>query len=176
MTNNIFWVNEKSRLLKNIKAGRYRVFIGPLVDFALMLIILAILGMNKPKLYLEISTSLTIILLGFAYMIYSFIRGLKEMHIYKVIHNLAIVKNANNFILVRPHEDNSVEYMKDNIEKIITEKNILGYDIFEFKNCKLLKETKNYFDFEGYDKNGLTKFKIYKIYVDNESLRVDNNA
>ena len=153
-----------------------RVFIGPIVDFLLILIVLAILGMNEPKLYLEIPTGLTIILLGFVYLIYSFLRGLKEMYIYKVIHNLAIVKNANNFILVRPHEDNSVEHMKENIEKIITENNFLGYDIFEFKNCKLLKETRKYLDFEGYDKNGLKKFKIYKIYVDNENLRVDNNA
>lgn len=176
MIGNIFWVNEKCQLIKNIKAGKFRLFIGPLVDFFLMLIILAILGMNKPKLYLNVPTVLIIIFLSFAYLVYSFIKGLQEMSIYNEIHNIVIVKNANNFILIRPHEDNGIEYLRDNIEQIITENNYVGYDIIKYNNCKLLKETKKYFDFESNSENGTEKFRIYKIYFDNEKLKVNDNA
>ena len=158
MIGSTFWVNEKCRLLRNIKAGKFRVFIGPLVDFFLVLIILAILGMNEQKLYLDASTALIIIFLSFIYLGYSFIRGIKEMYIYKNIHNIAIIKNANSFTLIRPCEDNGIEYLKRNIEKIIAKNNYGGYDIFKYDNCKLLKETKNYFDFEGNNENDATKW------------------
>ena len=48
--------------------------------------------------------------------------------------------------------------------------------VVKYDNCKLLKETKNYFDFEGNNENGAEKFRIYKIYFDNEKLKVNDNG
>lgn len=49
------------------------------------------------------------------------------------------------------------------------------YKYTDYKNCKLLKETKNYFKYIG-EKNGvLTKFKIYKVYSNIDLINREGN-
>lgn len=160
--------------------GVYRIFISPFLDFLLMVAIFGICVISYPKLYLDSLTVFIVIILSFADMIYNFIKGIKDSKLYDQIHNIVIIKSSNDsFILISPIvEDYDMEFLKEdnNIEKIINEKNYFGFNIYKYDNCKLLSETKQYYEYSANYNNKSTIFRIYKIYSDNNKLRVANNV
>lgn len=60
------------------------------------------------------------------------------------------------------------------INKIIDERS-KNYKYTDYKNCKLINETKNYYKYIGEKKGVLTKFKIYKVYSNIDLLNKEVN-
>ena len=60
------------------------------------------------------------------------------------------------------------------IDKILTERSN-SYKYTDYKNCKLVNDTKNYYEYIG-EKNGVSsKFRIYKVYSNINFLNKEEN-
>lgn len=60
-------------------------------------------------------------------------------------------------------------FTHEEIIKILDEKPN-GYKIYDYKDCKLVGETRKYYKFSSTINGVASNFKIYKVYLNMESL------
>ncbi len=179
MKREIYYINTQHKLLKKWETSQWRLFFGFTLDIILLVAIFGILFIlnvsGVTNLYLG-GTGVTIVLeLGILYIVFSVVKGLVEFHRFKNLAYTAIVKEQNNITIIKNLTWIDTQTLKQYIDKILDERNKNEFEYTDYKNCKLVKETKTYFEYIG-EKNGFSsKFKIYKIYFNINNLNKEEN-
>ena len=136
--------------------------------------------------------SLICVLLIMLYAIINF--GVAILDVFKAreFNDTTIVKENNSIFILRTNfvtyevglmknqmsDEEAYNYSVKNSHKLPTDEEINkvleerpeGFSVIEYKDCKLIRETKNYYKFVGLKDGVPSKFKIYKVYSNISSI------
>lgn len=190
MERKIFFLDSNNKKIKWLGTAWNRVAIMPIIDVIMLLFVfpgvLHLLGEYKvADLHIDGTAFGLYILVISCYIVISTIIAFIDFVKYRnLTDNTIIAKENANIILVKSQNRGTLAFQKEMSEednKAINEINKIfderpkGYKFTEYKNCKLVKETKDYYAFSG-EKNGVaSNFKIYKVYANIDFINEEEN-
>lgn len=185
-------IDSESKTVKWLRTSGTRcfmVFIDVTV-LALAPVILTLLLFGEEAM--DNNKSLICVLLIMLYAIINF--GVAILDVFKAreFNDTTIVKENNSIFILRTNfvtyevglmknqmsDEEAYNYSVKNSHKLPTDEEINkvleerpeGFSVIEYKDCKLIRETKNYYKFVGLKDGVPSKFKIYKVYSNISSI------
>ena len=179
MKRDFYYIDNQNKLLKQWQAGEWRIIFGYTLDFLLLfgdfVILLLLNNSGIINLSLGITELIIVLVLGLSYIVFSIIKGRIELCRFQNLVDTVIVKTQDNITILKNLAWIDKETLAQYIDNILDERNKNEFEYIDYKNCKLVKETKSYFEYIGEKNGSSSRFKIYKIYFNINYLNKEKN-
>lgn len=195
MKRNVFVLDENSKLIKKMIRNVNRLSFKMIaLDFIFLIVVplivmFGVFGNYEVYDEIEVNTLLIYFFAIIMYFIFNFINSILSRVKFQEIRDAVIAKEDDTIFIItskwisyeiglknetmmdeeiyryRRQERNKL--LKPTIEEVnvVLDKRPEGFYISEYKDCKLLKEKRDYYEFEGNKNDKLSRIKIYKAYL-----------